>query len=117
MFIRLTYKRFVISIVLIFGIIFSSNLFAQDSPKSKKKLQILASEYFNNEEFSKALPLYLTLDSLIPDNFEIKYYIGACYLNTPYEKTKGISYLEFALKNGSNLSLMLFFTISVHFTI
>ena len=89
--------------ILIFGIIYSSNLSAQDSPKSKKKLQKLASEYFNSEQFSKALPLYLKLDSLVPNNFEIKYNIGACYLNTPYEKTKGISFLEFALKNGGNL--------------
>ena len=69
----------------------------------KKKLQKLAYEYFSNEEFQKALPLYLTLDSLIPNNFEIKYNIGACYLNTPYEKTKGIPYLEYALKNGGSL--------------
>lgn len=83
--------------------IYSLNAVAQDTPKSKKKLQKLASEYFNNEEFNKALPLYLTLDSLIPNNLEIKYNIGACYLNTPYEKTKGIPYLEFALNNGGNL--------------
>ncbi|PIP54767.1 MAG: hypothetical protein COX07_03570 [Bacteroidetes bacterium CG23_combo_of_CG06-09_8_20_14_all_32_9] len=81
----------------------NEGLYAQNIPQSKKKLKKLADEYFNNEEFSKALPLLLKLDTLVPDNFEIKYNIGACYLNTPYEKTKGIRYLEFALEKGENL--------------
>ncbi|MBI5541782.1 MAG: PD40 domain-containing protein [Bacteroidia bacterium] len=83
--------------------IFSERINAQDIPQNRKKLQKLANEHFNNEEFSKALPLLLILDSLTPDNFEIKYEIGACYLNTPYEKTKGIPYLEYALEKGGNL--------------
>jgi outer membrane protein OmpA-like peptidoglycan-associated protein/tetratricopeptide (TPR) repeat protein len=81
----------------------SENIQAQEIIQNKKKLQKLANEYFDNEEFNKALPLLLKLDSLIPDNFEIKYDIGACYLNTPYEKTKGIPFLEFALEKGGSL--------------
>ena len=83
--------------------IFYFPLTAQEIPANKKKIQKLAYEYFNNEEFEKALPLFLKLDELVPDNFEIKYNIGACYLNTAYEKTKGIPYLEFALEKGGNL--------------
>lgn len=79
-------------------------MFSQEMPSSKKKLLKRASEYFNNEKFDKALPLFLKLDTLMPDNFEIKYNIGACYLNTDFEKTKGIPYLEYALEKGGNLA-------------
>ncbi|PKP20929.1 MAG: hypothetical protein CVU05_07870 [Bacteroidetes bacterium HGW-Bacteroidetes-21] len=68
-----------------------------DSPK---KLRKVALEFFNNEEYQKALPVLLKMDSIGPDDFEIKYYIGACYLNSNYEQVKGIPYLEYALKNG-----------------
>lgn len=89
---------FIILILLI-----TNNIYSQDIPQNKNKLQKIAYEYFNNEEYSKALPLLLKLDTLSPNNFEVKYYIGACYLNTPYEKTKGIPYLEYALEKGGNL--------------
>ncbi|NSW45704.1 MAG: PD40 domain-containing protein [Bacteroidales bacterium] len=72
-------------------------------PQSKKKLQKMAQNYFDNEQFDKALPYYLKLDSLEPNNFETKYYIGACYLNSSQDKTQGIPYLEFAIKKGEAL--------------
>jgi len=96
---KLLYIIILINILLSFAIYSSS----QDIPQNKKKLHKLAFEYFNNEEFNKALPLLLKLDSLSPDNFEVKYYIGACYLNTSYNKTKGIPYLEYAIEKGGNL--------------
>ena len=85
-------NKLLVSILLYYFVLchfnfFSESLMAQNTSQNKNKLQKLASEYFNNEEFNKALPLLLTLDTLIPDNFEIKYDIGACYLNTKYEKT------------------------------
>ncbi len=88
--------------IILLCCVFSLNLHSQETPNSKKKLQKIAYEHFNNQEFEKALPLFLKLDSLIPDNFEIKYNIGACYLNTQYEKTKGIPYLEYAIEKGGN---------------
>lgn len=92
-------------IIILLNMLFSFEKysFSQDIPQNKKKLQKLAYEYFNNEEFSKALPLLLKLDTLSPDNFEVKYYIGACYLNTSNNKTKGIPYLEYAIEKGGNL--------------
>ncbi len=93
-----------INILLIVLTIHLTNfLYSQNIPQNKNKLQKIAYEYFNNEEYNKALPLLLKLDTLTPNSFEVKYYIGACYLNTPYEKTKGIPYLEFALEKGGNL--------------
>ncbi len=51
------------------------------------------------EDYKEALPLYQQLYQLYPDNFNIKYRIGQCYLNMPGEKEKAISYLEDAVKN------------------
>ncbi len=52
-----------------------------------------ANSFFEHEEFNKALPIFLSIDSLIED-FTVKYRIGACYLNTKYERLKAIPFLE-----------------------
>lgn len=77
--------------------------YAQQIPQNKNKLKRLAQQYFDNEQFDRALPLFLKLDSIEPNLFETKYYIGACYLNSSFDKTKGIPYLEYALKHGEKL--------------
>jgi hypothetical protein len=51
------------------------------------------------EEYELANPLYLLLDS--PENFNIQYKIGTCYLNIPGEKEKAIPYLESAIKHSN----------------
>ncbi len=93
---------FIILILLVhlFGV---NSFYAQKVNPSKKKLQKTAQNYFDNEQFDKALPYYLLLDSIEPNNFEIKYSVGACYLNSSQDKTKGIPYLEYALKNGETM--------------
>jgi hypothetical protein len=50
-------------------------------------------------EYELANPLYLLLDN--PENFNIQYKIGTCYLNIPGEKEKAIPYLESAVKHSS----------------
>ncbi len=74
---------------LLILIVFPLTLSAQ-SKINVKKLKKQAQQYFDNEQFDLALPLFLKLDSLEPDNFEIKYSIGACYLNSKQSKTLGI---------------------------
>jgi hypothetical protein len=51
------------------------------------------------EDYKEALPLYLQLLKSYPDNANFKYRIGQCYINTPGEKAKAISYLEDAVRN------------------
>lgn len=64
------------------------------------KLFKQAYKLFNEERFEEALPLFLKLDTtLLKNNFYVKYYIGACYLNTKYDKKKAVPYLDYALKN------------------
>ncbi len=41
---------------------------------------------------------------MLPENANIKYKIGNCYLNIPFEKAKAIPFLEEAVKNTNFLS-------------
>lgn len=51
------------------------------------------------EEWQEALPGYLKLHKITPDNYNYSYRIGLCYLNIPGEKEKSLSYLQDAVKN------------------
>ena len=64
-----------------------------------KKIFAEAESCYLFEEYELANPLYLLLDS--PDNFNIQYKIGTCYLNIPGEKDKAIPYLESAVRHSS----------------
>ncbi len=86
--------------IIIIGIIFLglSSLLAQNS-KDQKTLYKTAQEAFNEEQFGLALPLLLKYDSIYHGDYVIKYQIGVCYLNTEFERTKAIPYIEFAMKS------------------
>ena len=71
---------------------------AQTSDEMKKIFD-QAESYNLYEEYELANPLYILLET--PDNMNIKYKIGTCYLNIPGEKEKSIPYLEEAVKNAS----------------
>ncbi len=77
---------------------FPSGASAQSSGESKN-IFTQAETYFLYEEYELANQLYLLLDS--PDNMNIKYKIGTCYLNIPGEKEKSIPYLEQTVKNAT----------------
>ena len=51
------------------------------------------------EDYKEAISIYQQLIRLFPDNSNLKYRIGQCYLNMPGEKDKAITYLEEAVKN------------------
>lgn len=65
----------------------------------KKKIFAEAESSLLFDEYELANPLYLLLEK--PDNFNIKYKIGICYLNIPGEKSKAIPYLESASDNAT----------------
>ncbi|MFH2141214.1 MAG: hypothetical protein ABIJ97_02235, partial [Bacteroidota bacterium] len=90
-------------IYILFTLTFSGFLLSQENLSDNKKLFNDAVKIFDDEHFDEALLIFIRLDSLTPGDFEINYYIGACYLNTKYDKIKGISYLEFAIKKGERL--------------
>jgi len=51
------------------------------------------------EDYAEALPKYLNLLQFYPENYNYYFRIGQCYLNTPGEKDKSISFLETAAQN------------------
>ena len=67
-----------------------------------KNIYQQAEEYFVNENYISALPLYMKLDSMEKGNSNLNFKIGFCYLNSPTYKTKSIPYFEEAAKNIAN---------------
>lgn len=84
-------KKLIYIIILLFSLLSIQGM-AQLNSSERRQLKN-ANSFFEHEEFNKALPLYLKLDSLI-DDYTIKYRIGACYLNTKYDQLKAIPFLE-----------------------
>jgi tetratricopeptide (TPR) repeat protein len=85
---------------LIVTLFLSGPVSAQDT----KNLQetFLEAEYFMvNEDYPDALNYYLQLHDKMPDNFNVAYRIGVCYLNIPGKKNLSVSFLEEASKNMS----------------
>jgi hypothetical protein len=96
--IKVREKIFIFSLQLIILALFP---FAADAQSNVEKRKIFAEaeSCILFEEYELANPLYLLLDK--PDNFNIQYKIGTCYLNIPGEKSKAIPYLESAVKHAS----------------
>lgn len=91
-------KIFSLSFQLITLFIFPFAATAQQKVEMKKIFaEAESSSLF--EDYELAVPLYLKLET--PDNFNIQYKIGACYLNITGEKAKAIPYLERAVKHAS----------------
>ena len=79
-------------------VLFSVGVSAQ-STEEMKNIFAQAESYYLYEEYDLANQLYIILES--PDNMNIKYKIGTCYLNISGEKEKSIPYLEEAVKTAS----------------
>ncbi len=71
---------------------------AQDNAKD---IYAAAEQYFIDENYPAALPLYIKLDSTSKgsESADINFKIGYCYLNSPTYKVKAIPYMEQAIKN------------------
>lgn len=88
-----------LQLFLIFFLTAASAL-AQSSSE-KRDLFAQAQSHYLYGEYELANPLYLTLSSFEPDNCNILFKIGDCYLNIRDEKSKAIEFLEKAVKNAS----------------
>lgn len=85
--------------VLLFAFIMSCQYGFTQPEGNFRDLFLYAESEFLFEEYAEALPNYLRLNKQYPDNDNINYKIGVCYLNDPYEKEKSIAYLEKAVQN------------------
>lgn len=58
-----------------------------------------ANSYFFFEDYEEALALYLKIYKFQPENNNLNFRIGFCYLNIPGSKHKAIPFLEKTIKN------------------
>ncbi len=82
-----------IKISILFSILISSFFIVSISTAQVKKMDRIAANYFKVEEFAAALPLYLKLDSIAPENSLYQYRTGICYYNSHY-KNRALAYFE-----------------------
>jgi len=88
------------TITIILALFIISLAIAQETQDPKGIF--LDAEYFMlYEEYVDALPGYLQLYEIHPENANINYRIGICYLNIPGQKIRSVVFLEFASKNSS----------------
>jgi hypothetical protein len=87
-------------VTLLAAIVFAFSLSAQEL-KTLQNSFIEAEYFFIQEDYSDALSYYLQLYEKVPQNANIAYRIGICYLNTAGMKNLSIDYLEAAVKNMS----------------
>jgi len=89
-------KRFLLSSFLVL-LLSPALIFAQRD--SLRNVFLDAESWFLFEEYADALPLYESLLKSDPGNDNLKYKIGICLLNDPYQKDKAIQYLLDASNN------------------
>ncbi len=85
--------------IQLLALIFSPLPVWSQSAKEMKEIYKQAEANYLYEEYDLANQLYILLED--PENLNLKYKIGTCYLNIPDEKEKAIPYLEEAVKNAS----------------
>jgi tetratricopeptide (TPR) repeat protein len=91
-------------LLLLAALVFLSVAVTAQSNSELKKIFAEAESFrlfaeADEKEWELANPLYLLLDQ--PDNYNIQYKIGTCYLNIAGEKAKAIPYLESAVKHAA----------------
>ena len=94
--ISLVRLRTMITLLLTFP--FISPVFSQGTGDEKF---YLADGYIDNENFDGAINLYQRMLEEDPDNPDINFKLGFCYLNTALQKDKAIEYIEKSVKNIS----------------
>jgi len=74
--------------------------FSRGQTKKEMKIKFFEAEmYLLYEEYPEALPLYQELKEYYPENYNYKYRVGICFLNTPGEKEKSLPFLQQAVLN------------------
>ena len=91
-------KKIICGICIAVSII--SNTYSQDT-RAMQETFLEAEYFFMNEGYTDALNGYLQLFDKLPDNANLAYRIGSCYLNIPEMMNMAVSYLESASRNIS----------------
>lgn len=87
-------------LILLFLLSLSLNLiFAQDSFNQKF---LEANTLMEENSYNVALPIWLELSMEQPDNCNVNYKIGVCYIHSANEKKKSLDYLAKAIERTTN---------------
>ena len=86
-----TILRQITATILIITFCSNINIFAQNG---SGEMFYIADDYIDNENFTGAINLYQRMLDEDPNNAEINFKLGFCYLNTAHEKDKAIQYIE-----------------------
>jgi tetratricopeptide (TPR) repeat protein len=87
-------------VCLIVTSIMTLTLLSQEAKNAQESF-LEAEYFFMYEDYADALPAYLRLYEKMPDNANLAFRIGVCYLNIAGKKNFSVSYLEAAAKNIS----------------
>ena len=87
-------------VCLISAALFSLTLLSQEI-KNQQESFLEAEYFFMYQDYSDALPAYLQLYEKMPENSNLAYRIGICYLNISGKKNLSVGFLEAASKNIS----------------
>ena len=87
-----------VAVFLILILTYATTVIAQDNPRLQDGF--FDAEYFlYNGDYADALPYYQGIYAAMPENANIAYRIGLCYLNIEGKKNLAIEYLEKAANN------------------
>lgn len=75
--------------------------YEQQDKQFKKTFLKAEGYFFYEDDYKLAIPLYLQLLKMDPENANINFKLGVCYLETPGNKEDAISCLEKSIKNTS----------------
>lgn len=87
-------------VLLFIFILLPFYLFAQEN-KPLQDIFIEAEYFFMTGDYADALPYYMRIYEQLPENANIAYRIGECYLNISGKKNLSTDYLEVAARNLS----------------
>jgi outer membrane protein OmpA-like peptidoglycan-associated protein/Tol biopolymer transport system component len=93
---RFRYIARILLVVIVF--FFKNSIHSQDK---EGEMFYIAENYIDNENFDGAINLYQRILDEEPDNAEINFKLGFCYLNSADQKEKAIEYIEKSVKSLS----------------
>ncbi len=87
-------------IALISALIIASFTINAQETFNQKFLE--ANTLIEENQYNVALPIWLQLQLEEPDNFNVNYKVGLCYIHSANEKKKALTYLVKAVQNTTN---------------
>lgn len=80
-------------------LLFINNITYSQEAYQIEEMFLDADSWFFYEDYTEALPIFLKVNQAEPDNYNVIYKIGYCYLNIPGQKDKAIPYLKQATEH------------------